>query len=201
MSACFVICICMSSEQLKTDRRRIDLESELTLEQGQTLTVVKHVALYTERDFDWPSKEKREETTLLKSAVTSLHRAATAGYEASFSAHSAQWNALWQTIGVRIDGPDFDQLAVRFALFHLLQMTPRHDPRLSIAAKGLSGEGYKGHVFWDTEIFILPVFTFMMPEIASRLLGYRYHTVGEARRKAKENGYEGAMFAWERPAG
>ncbi|GAG61203.1 unnamed protein product [marine sediment metagenome] len=76
-------------------------------------------------------------------------------------------------------------------------MTPVHNERLSIAAKGLSGEGYKGHVFWDMEIFILPFFIYTFPEIARRLLFYRYHFLDGAREKAKENGFEGAMYPWE----
>ena len=89
------------------------------------------------------------------------------------------------------------QLAVRFSIFHILQMTPVHDNRLSIAAKGLSGEGYKGHVFWDTEIFLVPFFVYTFPDIARNLLLYRYHFLDGARRKAVDNGFKGAMYPWE----
>ncbi|MGB4842599.1 MAG: glycosyl hydrolase family 65 protein, partial [Leptotrichiaceae bacterium] len=81
--------------------------------------------------------------------------------------------------------------------YHLKVMTPSHDNRCGIAAKGLSGEGYKGHSFWDTEIFILPFYTYSKPEIARKLLEYRYLSIGGARKKAKDNGYEGAMYPWE----
>jgi len=91
----------------------------------------------------------------------------------------------------------FDQLAIRFAQYHLLGMTPKHDNRYGIGAKGLSGEGYKGHSFWDSEIFILPFFSFTLPEIASSLLEYRYNSLKGAREKAKVNGYKGAMYPWE----
>ena len=76
-------------------------------------------------------------------------------------------------------------------------MTPAHDERMNIGAKGLSGEGYKGHTFWDTDIFVLPYFSFTFPEIAKKLLIYRYLTLDGARRKAKDNGFEGAQFPWE----
>ncbi|MCY7337937.1 MAG: HAD-IA family hydrolase [Chamaesiphon sp.] len=69
--------------------------------------------------------------------------------------------------------------------------------RVSVPAKTLSGFGYRGHIFWDTEIFILPFFTFTQPAIARSLLTYRYHTLAGARRKAAHSGYKGAMFAWE----
>ncbi len=76
-------------------------------------------------------------------------------------------------------------------------MTPAHDDRMGIGAKALSGEGYKGHSFWDTEIFILPFFIYSNPEGAKSLLTYRYHGLSGARQKAKDNGYEGAMYPWE----
>ena len=91
----------------------------------------------------------------------------------------------------------FDQLALRFSLYHLTIMTPAHDDRMGIGAKALSGEGYKGHSFWDTELFILPFFTYSNPEVAKSLLTYRYHGLVGARKKAIENGYEGAMYPWE----
>lgn len=76
-------------------------------------------------------------------------------------------------------------------------MTPAHDNRMNIGAKGLSGEGYKGHTFWDTEIFLLPYFIFTMPEVARRLEEYRYLSLPGAHEKAKRNGYTGAQFPWE----
>jgi hypothetical glycosyl hydrolase len=92
---------------------------------------------------------------------------------------------------------DFDQLAMRFAQYHLHIMTPAHDNRMNIGAKGLSGEGYKGHTFWDTEMFILPYFIFSAPEIARSLEEYRYLSLPGAHKKAGSNGYEGAQFPWE----
>jgi len=88
-------------------------------------------------------------------------------------------------------------LAVNFAQYHLHIMTPAHDSRMNIGAKGLSGEGYKGHTFWDTEIYALPYFIFSNPGVARKLLKYRYLSLDGARQKAKGNGYEGAQFPWE----
>ena len=96
-----------------------------------------------------------------------------------------------------IEGDRPAQAAVRYNLFQLLISAPRHTDRFSIPAKMLSGFGYRGHIFWDTEIFILPFFTFTQPALARNLLTYRYHTLDGARRKAKHYGYKGAMFAWE----
>ena len=87
-------------------------------------------------------------------------------------------------------------MAVRFALYHLASLGPKSDDTVSIAAKGLHGEGYKGHVFWDTEIFILPFYIACFPEVARRLLMYRYHTLPGARRKPAKTGIV-APYAWE----
>lgn len=118
-------------------------------------------------------------------------------YDTLRLAHIHAWQQLWRTSDVVIEGDDEAQLAVRFSLFQLLVAAPQHDHRVSIGAKTLSGFGYRGHVFWDTEIFVLPFFTFTQPHIARNLLRYRYHTLEGARRKAAKNGYRGAQFAWE----
>jgi beta-phosphoglucomutase len=118
-------------------------------------------------------------------------------YRNLLSAHEAAWAKVWQASDVVIEGDPAAQLAVRFNLFQILVAVPRHDDGVSISAKTLSGFGYRGHVFWDTEIFIVPFLTFTQPALARNLLCYRYHTLPGARRKAKTAEYEGAMFAWE----
>lgn len=90
-----------------------------------------------------------------------------------------------------------DQQALDYALYHLRIMTPAHDERSSIAAKGLTGEGYKGHVFWDTEVFLLPFHLFSDPTVARSLLRYRWHNLPGAQEKARRNGWQGALFPWE----
>lgn len=93
-----------------------------------------------------------------------------------------------------------DQLALDYAVWHLTTMTPAHSERSSISAKGLTGEGYKGHVFWDTEIFLLPFHLFTRPQIARSLLRYRWLNLSGAREKARRNGWPGALFPWESAA-
>jgi trehalose/maltose hydrolase-like predicted phosphorylase len=82
-------------------------------------------------------------------------------------------------------------------MYHLLAIVPAHTATASIPARGMSGQMYKGAIFWDTEIFMLPFFTHVFPSIARNLLLYRYHTLDGARRKAREYGYRGAFYAWE----
>jgi len=134
---------------------------------------------------------------MLDAACRSAEAAARVGYDPLFVAHCREWAARWNRCDVRIWGPDRDQLGIRFAMFHMLLCAPDADDRVSIGAKGLHGEGYRGHVFWDTEVFVHPFFCTVFPDTARNLLMYRYHTLPGARRKADERGYRGAMFAWE----
>ena len=133
----------------------------------------------------------------LQSAQATLASAKLAGYQALHEEHIAEWAKYWHDSDVVIDGDELAQRAIRFTTYHVLIAAPRHDEHASIGAKTLSGPGYKGHVFWDTELFILPVLTLTQPRIARNLLMYRYHTLQGARNKAKEGGYEGAMYPWE----
>ncbi|MBN1877791.1 MAG: glycoside hydrolase family 65 protein [Anaerolineae bacterium] len=157
---------------------------------GQALTATKLVTVFTARDTGVPQT----------AALDKLQAAVKAGYDAARVANDAAWADVWNTCNITIEGDDEADLAVRYSLFQLLIAAPRHDSRVSIPAKTLSGLGYRGHAFWDTEIFMLPFFIYTQPDVAHNMLLYRYHTLPGARRKAAENGYEGAMFAWESAA-
>lgn len=103
---------------------------------------------------------------------------------------------FWDTADVRIEGDDALCQGMRFNLFHIMQSAGR-DGRTSMGAKGLSGEGYEGHYFWDTEMYMMPVFTYTAPEVSKRLLDYRYNTLDQARARAGILGHEkGALFPW-----
>ncbi len=108
---------------------------------------------------------------------------------------------FWLESGIGIEGDDHILKGLRFNLFHLLQ-SAAGDPIASIPAKGLSGEGYEGHYFWDTEIYMLPFFLYTRPEIARNLLQYRYTILPEARRHARDLGHKrGAAYPWRTIAG
>ncbi len=161
---------------------------ERRLAPGQTVQFDKLVAYAADRDaVDQADDVVGRATALLVDAT----------YDDLKLAHLAAWARLWDDCDVIIEGDDEAQLAARFNLFQLLVAAPQHDERVSIGAKTLSGLGYRGHVFWDTEIFILPFFSYIRPRIARNMLMYRYHTLAGARRKAAGNGYRGAQFAWE----
>ena len=111
--------------------------------------------------------------------------------------HERAWAKRWECSDVKVVGADDDQRALHFAIYHLISSANPSDERVSIGARGLTGESYRGHVFWDTEIFMLPFFTFTHPASARALLMYRYHTLPAARQKARRRGYQGALYAWE----
>src|SRR5262249_55739041 len=119
------------------------------------------------------------------------------GYDELLETHQRSWADAWKRCDVSIQGDPEAERAIRFSIFHSLACAPISSDRVSLAAKGLHGEGYRGHVFWDCEIFNLPFFVHTQPEIARNLLMYRYHTLPGARRKAQAAGYRGAMYAWE----
>lgn len=163
------------------------LTTRLKLAPHEAVTLDKLTAVYTSRDTGDPLAEARHK----------VREAAESGYDRLYEAHAAEWAKTWRDCDIQIDGDEQAQFAVRFAMYHILIAAPRHDDRVSVGAKTLSGFGYKGHVFWDTELFILPPMTLTQPHIARNLLMYRYHNLPGARAKALVNGYKGAMFPWE----
>lgn len=183
-------------QKMVIDRRKVLTEGKIFLKRDQQLNFEKISTVHTSRDRDYIGGYSLEE--LRHKSLDALKEDSDDGYNLLFSKSSECWNNIWSEIDIKIDSKNnFDQLAIRFAQYHLIIMTPAHDNRFGIAAKGLTGEGYKGHSFWDTEIFILPFFSYTLPDIARNLLIYRYNTIDGARNKAKNNGYEGAMYPWE----
>ena len=130
-------------------------------------------------------------------AEAALERSRTLGWRAVLSAHEAAWNTRWTASDVVIEGDDELQKAVRFAIYHLTSAANPEDDRVSIGARALTGDAYLGHVFWDTEIYLLPFYTAVWPEAARALLMYRFHTLSGARAKAARFGFKGALYAWE----
>ena len=180
--------------KLSIDRRRVSVSDEYEVDKDQTLVIEKFSNIYTTRDID---SENLTINQLREKSLNEIKEISDMDYDTLFEYNEKIWKKYWEDQNIVIEGNDYDQLAIRFAEYHLKVMTPAHDNRCGIAAKGLSGEGYKGHSFWDTEIFILPFYTYSNPEIARKLLEYRYLSINGAREKAKINGYEGAMYPWE----
>src|SRR5262252_7181821 len=130
-------------------------------------------------------------------ASAALARNRALGWRGVLAAHEAAWDARWTASEVLIEGDEESQRAVRFAVYHLTSTANPEDDRVSIGARALTGDAYLGHVFWDTEIYLLPFYTAVWPEAARALLMYRYHTLPGARAKAAHFGFKGALYAWE----
>ncbi|HEY3414312.1 MAG TPA: hypothetical protein VGM51_14840 [Armatimonadota bacterium] len=119
------------------------------------------------------------------------------GYDDLKAEHVARWAELWDNSDVVIEGDDEAQLGIRFSVFHLLAASPWWSDRVSIPARGLQGQDYYGSIFWDCEIFCLPMLMASQPAPVRNALGYRYHTLNGARRKANNYGFDGAFYAWQ----
>jgi trehalose/maltose hydrolase-like predicted phosphorylase len=171
--------------QSSTPPPNSQLPTPHSLTKGQKIVVEKIVTVFTSRETQTPLELALKHLDSAPSYITLL------------AAHIAAWDRVWQDCDVHIEGDENAQLSIRYNIFQLLAAAPRHDDRVSIAPKTLSGYPYRGHIFWDTEIFVLPLLTYTQPELARNLLTYRYHTLGGARRKAQELGLNGAMYAWE----
>jgi trehalose/maltose hydrolase-like predicted phosphorylase len=182
---------------------------------GETFTAEKIAVMYTSRDDTEPMRSALEHHQALlteasmerepdihnalslstgQQAAVSMHAGL---YDQLLARHKQAWEQFWQMADIVIEGDEKAQQSVRYSVYQLRINASSHDSRYSIAAKGLTGFGYRGHVFHDTEIFMLPFFTYVMPEIARNLLLYRYHLLPAARKKAASNGYEGAQYPWE----
>ncbi|WAC62164.1 beta-phosphoglucomutase [Pseudoxanthomonas sp. SL93] len=130
-----------------------------------------------------------------------LERAVAQGFEAIAATQAQAMQAFWQGAGLSVHGDPAAELALRFNLFHLLQSAGR-DGVNGTAAKGITGEGYEGHCFWDTEAFVLPVMVFTAPDVARAMLMYRYRTLEAARAQARAmNHPAGALYPWRTIAG
>lgn len=182
-------------ERLAEDHRRdveepeaIAQEVTVTIEPGWAVTVEKTAALYSSRD-----RAVSECGHAARLAVSECGR-----FGELLESHSRAWRSLWRRCDVELPDRPEEQKVLRLHLFHLLQVTSPHTVGLDMGApaRGLHGEAYRGHVFWD-EIYVLFSSMARMPEIARTLLLYRYHRLDAARRAAREEGLEGAMYPWQ----
>jgi alpha,alpha-trehalose phosphorylase len=154
---------------------------------GEQLNIVKYVG------YGWSSSRSRP--ALIDQVSGALAGAHLTGWDGLLAEQRAYLDDFWEGADVEVDGDAEIQQAVRFGLFHILQAGARAENR-PIAAKGLTGTGYDGHTFWDTETFVLPVLMYTHPSAASDALRWRYMVLDEAKRHALELGLEGAAFPW-----
>ena len=154
----------------------------------ETVNVEKMVAFYTSRDSAINEP--------LVNAGKAVRRYGT--FDEAFEHHTRVWDELWDVCDVEVPNDDRVQLLLRLHISHVLQVCSPHTADLDagVPARGLNGEAYRGHIFWD-ELYIYPFLNFRLPEITRELLMYRYRRMGEAKAAAKAAGYQGAMFPWQ----
>lgn len=157
---------------------------------GRACSLVKYFAVFTDHD---------RVTAPIAAAVEAVQTAQRLGYAECLARHDAEWRSRWTRCDVVIEGDEPAQLALRYSILQLLMVAPVAGSANSIPARALSGQVYKGAVFWDTEMFMFPFFLHAYPEKAVELLRYRIRTLDGARRKAATEGpgYRGAFYAWE----
>ena len=167
------------------DLARVTVSAEVG--HGETLTLTKYLA------YGWSSQ--RSMVSIRDQADAALASARRTGFDGLLDDQREYLDDYWERADVEIDGDDELQQAVRFALFHTLQSAARAEKR-AIAAKGLTGDGYDGHVFWDTESFVLPVLTYTAPEAVRDALDWRHSTLDLATERARQLRLDGAAFPW-----
>ncbi|MEB3067915.1 glycoside hydrolase family 65 protein [[Mycobacterium] vasticus] len=157
------------------------------LRPGQKLRIVKYLA------YGWSSERSRP--ALRDQVIAALTGARYSGWQGLLDAQRAYLDEFWDGADIEVDGDPDCQQAIRFALFHILQASARAERR-AIPSKGLTGNGYDGHTFWDTETFLLPVLTYTAPHATADALRWRATTLDLARERAAELGLAGAAFPW-----
>lgn len=175
------------SQSEQQDGPRLLVQYDVALHRGDTASLSKFISIHTSRD-------TREEELRMRSEEV-LRLAETRGFDGLAEEQRAYLDAFWSRADVEIAGDPALQQGLRFNAFGLLQSAGR-DGWTSMAAKGLTGEGYEGHYFWDTEMYVLPFFTFTTPEIGRALLEFRYRTLEQARQRAKVMSQRGALYPW-----
>lgn len=162
---------------------------EVDLRDGDPVTVDKTAAIFTSRD-----------RAIASPRLAALEALATVprGFRDLLPAHEEAWARVWDRCGVQLETDVQTQLVINLHLFHVLQSLSVHTAELDagVPARGLHGEGYRGHVFWD-ELFVLPVLTAHLPQVSRGLLDYRWRRLDAARRAAAQAGLPGAMFPWQ----
>lgn len=176
------------SEAVEGQEKGIFRLIRINAKPGTEYIIYKYVSVYTGND---------GVSEVMEECADTVRQASEAGYGTLYRNHVRCWADRWEASDVIIEGDDKDQLALRYSIYQLHIIAPAHAHAASIPARGLSGQTYKGAIFWDTEIFMLPFFIHTAPEVAASLIRYRITTLEGAKRKAEHYGYRGAFYAWE----
>ncbi|MFW5893667.1 MAG: hypothetical protein ACOCUY_00835 [Verrucomicrobiota bacterium] len=142
------------------------------------------------------SRDQAEEGVPTERAAEAARQAAAVGFDAVYAENSTVWEQRWETGNIEIEGHARDEKVIRYNIFQLLQMAPFHADNLSLPARAYAYNRYRGLYFWDTEIFLLPFYQWVFPDVARNLLTFRHRTLPGARRNAEHWGGCGALYPW-----
>lgn len=181
------------------DSVKLDFDAECLGDIGEK-AVCRHIVFKAEPQKEY-SIEKIAEITTSEDDFEPIGDIRDITYTELKAEHISEWARIWDISKIKIDGDDEAMYALNYSIYHLNCIAPREMKGKSIAARGLSGQVYKGAVFWDTEMFMLDYYLYTEPKIARALVKYRIDTMDGAKKKAKSYGFDGAFYAWESQEG
>ncbi len=167
---------------------KISSQFKIGLNKNDELRVEKIVAIFTSKNDD-VKKPLNSSKNLVRTAKT---------FDSIVKESEAAWKKIWDKIDIQIEGDPKSQMLIRLHLYHLMVTASPNNINIDagIPARGLHGEAYRGHIFWD-ELYILPLYNLFLPDVAKSILNYRFQRIEKAREYAKEYSYNGAMFPWQ----
>ncbi|MFC1632146.1 response regulator [Candidatus Omnitrophota bacterium] len=173
---------------LRKGKKAIFQELKIFVHKKRHYQIEKTVNIYTSRDLGIANPQ----------ALAIKSTKAAPRFDALLPSHVAAWEKLWEKFDLQLSGGDFAQKVLRLHTFHLLQSASKHNIQIDagLPARGLHGEAYRGHIFWDV-LFTREFFDFRAAEVSKALSLYRYRRLGQARKNARENWHRGAMFPWQ----
>jgi len=174
------------SPEYSTSKANSAAEVQCEIEEGKSFSHTKIVVMYTSKDLDDPLGQAFEESRLYSH------------FDEIIDKSKKRWEQIWEDIDIKIPSDRASQRLLRMHLYHLMVTASPKNASIDfgIPARGLHGEAYRGHIFWD-ELYVLPVYYLNLPDVARSVLMYRYRRLNQARDYAKEYNYEGAMFPWQ----
>jgi trehalose/maltose hydrolase-like predicted phosphorylase len=174
--------------RVRKEKKKVYQDLSIEAFPGKEYTLEKTVAIYTSLDENVKDP--------LKEAVSKARRAPV--FEDLERSQKKKWKSIWERCALELDAPVPVNKIINFHNFHLMQSATVHNEHIDagLPARGLHGESYRGHIFWD-ELFVMPVYDYHIPLISRSLIMYRYRRLDKAREYARRNGYRGAMFPWQ----
>jgi len=170
------------------DEKYVGLKFTLAVVEGNKISVEKIIFNHADKSLNADAEEVWDMGMRLSSEIENLN------FDRALIAHSEYWSKVWDTLDITIEGDEENQQGIRYCIFQLHQTYHGQDASNNVGAKGLTGEVYSGHTFWDTETYCLPFYLFNNPVAARNLLGYRYKTLPQAIEWAKLQDCEGAQY-------